>query len=374
MNTHTVQKPFAESMTFKVAIYMMYAVLAVVILVIAKPFLVPLAWAIVIALASTRMLDRLEARIHINRSLLIIGFILFVLSIIILIIYFFYFEIRMIMAHLPEFSNTLSAKLNDLMVSLNGMGIRMPENIDKDYLTNLLGGHSDILIGLLSEFGKNIGNVFLIGFYLFFLLSFRDVIRKFIAMRFKDEAQIAEITEKTNASLDVVNNYIYGLLLLTGITIVMNYIVFLLFGLEFALFFAVMVGLLNIMPYVGNPIAMVVTFLYSWLTMDTLLFPILIQVGLIVTNFIQDNILKPWFLGDKLHVNAFAIFLSVVIGGYIWGFTGMLLFIPLIGIVKILLERNEKTKPFAVFFAELSQKDKRKIDKQILEEEQVEIG
>lgn len=368
-----MEKPFSESTTFKAAIYMMYAVLTVVILVIAKPFLVPLAWAIVIALASTRMLDRIEARLHINRSLLIIGFILLVLTIIMVIIYFFYFEIRLIIDHLPEFSSTLSAKLNDLMVRLNGMGIKMPEHIDKDYLTNLLGGHSDLLIGLLSEFGKNIGNIFLIGFYLFFLLSFRDVVRKFIAMRFKDKAQIAVITEKTKASLDVVNNYINGLLLLTGITIVMNYIVFLVFGLEFALFFAVMVGLLNIMPYVGNPIAMVVTFLYSWLTMDTLLFPILIQVGLMVTNFIQDNILKPWLLGDKLHVNAFAIFLSVVIGGYIWGFTGMLLFIPLIGIVKILLERDEEAKPYAVFFAELSPKEKKKIEKQIIKEVEKEL-
>lgn len=368
MKSQIQGRSFSDSTTYKASIYMLYAVLAVFILVVAKPFLVPLAWSIIIALASTRMLDKLEARTKINRSILIIVFIFLVLTVIVLIFYFFYIEIRYIMANLPSFSESLQEKTNELVLILRGMGIKLPDHIDQSYLATVLGGHTDLIIGFISEFGKNLGNVFLIGFYLFFMLSFRDVVRKFIALRYKNKERIAEITDEVKESLDIVNNYISGLLLLTLITIVMNYLVFLVFGMEFALFFAVFVGLLNILPYVGNPIAMVVTFIFSALTMDSLLFPILIQVGMFVCNFIQDNILKPWFLGDKLHVNAFAIFLSVVLGGYIWGFSGMLLFIPVVGIVRILLERNENSRPYAVFFAELSVKEKKKIDKQILKE------
>ena len=135
-----------------------------------------------------------------------------------------------------------------------------------------------------------------------------------------------------------------------------------------------LVGLLNIIPYVGNPIAMIVTFLYSILTMDTLMMPILIQVGLFITNFIQDNVLKPWLLGDKLHINAFMVFLSVVVGGYIWGFSGMLLFVPAVGIMKIMLEKSENTRPFAVFFSQLSPVEEKIIEDKILEETKEELS
>jgi putative heme transporter len=368
MNIENKPIPFSESISFKASIYMLWAVLALVILVVGKPFLVPLAWSIIIAFASIRMLNKVEARLKINRSLIIIAFIIVVLTVIILILYFFYIEIREIMLFMPELSETLTGKSHDLVMSLKGIGVAVPEHIDKQYFTELMGSHSEIIIGFLSEFGKNIGNIFLIGFYLFFILNFRDVVRKFIKMRFKNKERINEITEELKASFVIVNSYIYGLILLTFLTIVMNYVVFLLFGMQYALFFAVLVGLLNILPYIGNPIAMVMVLLFSIVTMESLTIPILIQVGLFITNFIQDNILKPWLLGDKLHVNAFVIFLSVVVGGYVWGFSGMLLFIPIVGITKILLERNESTKPYAVFFSGLTTGEEKQIDQQVIDE------
>ncbi len=366
--------PFAESLTFKAAIYMLYATLAIVILVIGKPFLVPLAWSLVITLASIRMLDKIEARTHLSRSIIILGFILVVLSVILLIFYFFFIEIRAVIGHLPDLSNLVHVKLHSITEMAKDTGIHVPDHIDKASISEVVSGHGDLVIGFLSEFGKNIGNIFLIGFYLFFMLYFRDVARKFIQMRYQSEEKIEEINDEVNKSLDIVNNYVYGLLLLTVITIAMNYVVFLIFGLDYALFFAVLVGLLNIIPYVGNPIAMIVTFLYSILTMDTLMMPILIQVGLFITNFIQDNVLKPWLLGDKLHINAFMVFLSVVVGGYIWGFSGMLLFVPAVGIIKIMLEKSENTRPFAVFFSQLSPVEEKIIEEKILEETNEELG
>jgi predicted PurR-regulated permease PerM len=61
-------------------------------------------------------------------------------------------------------------------------------------------------------------------------------------------------------------------------------------------------------------------------------------------------------MGNKLRINAFVVFLAVIVGGFIWGVSGMILFIPIIGVVKIVMEQNEKWAPYAVFFDEVKRK------------------
>jgi len=51
-----------------------------------------------------------------------------------------------------------------------------------------------------------------------------------------------------------------------------------------------------------------------------------------------------------MEMNAGVVFTSVIIGGLIWGFSGMILFIPLSGIVKAFLDSSPSSKSFSVFF------------------------
>jgi predicted PurR-regulated permease PerM len=159
-------------------------------------------------------------------------------------------------------------------------------------------------------------------------------------------------------SLEIVRSYIYGLFLLTFVSAIMNYIVFLIFGLEFALFFAIFLAVLNLIPFIGNPIGLLVIFLFAVITNETMLTPVLILVALFIANFLQDNIVRPWLMGDKMKLNAFAIFVVIIIGGMIWGVSGMILFIPITGIIKIVLENKKDTEHYAALFSELPGKEK----------------
>jgi predicted PurR-regulated permease PerM len=84
-----------------------------------------------------------------------------------------------------------------------------------------------------------------------------------------------------------------------------------------------------------------------------MLIPMLIFVALFVMNFLQDNVIRPWIVGDKLKLNAFAVFVAIIIGGMIWGVSGMILFIPIVGVAKIILESKEENGVYAIFFSEL---------------------
>lgn len=287
------------------------------------------------------------------------SFLLFILVILFAIGYFFYVELSHIFEDLPALAHIISTRLHDISLSLKDLGINIPDHIDKSFISDWVNSHNDLIMNFLSGLGLNIWNIILIMFYLFFLLYYRGLVVQFYMKKFESKDRLNLAKERFNKSLDLVRSYIYGLVLLTLISAVMNYLVFLVFGLKFALFFAVFLALLNLIPFIGNPIGLVVIMLFAIITKDNMLIPILIFIGLFVMNFLQDNVIRPWIVGDKLKINAFAVFVAIIVGGMIWGVSGMILFIPMAGVAKIILESKEENDVYAIFFSELPKKPKK---------------
>ncbi len=329
------------------------ATLIVTVMVIGKSFLVPLAWALLIALASYRFLNHLEEKTIMSRSVINMLFLLFLLLVLIAIGYFFYLEFSHIFKDLPALAVTISERLHEISLTLKQYGITIPDHIDKTYINDWVQSHNDTIMNLISGIGLNLWNIILILFYLFFILYYRDLVVHFYMRKFKSQERLQLAKDRFDKSLVLIRSYIYGILLLTVISAAMNYLVFLVFGLKFALFFAVFLALLNLIPFIGNPIGLAVIMLFAIITKDNMLIPLLIFIALFVMNFLQDNVIRPWIVGDKLKINAFAVFVAIIIGGMVWGVSGMILFIPIVGVAKIILESKEEHGVYAIFFSEL---------------------
>jgi predicted PurR-regulated permease PerM len=335
------------------------ATLIVIVMVVGKSFLVPLAWAFLIGMASYRFLHRVEEKTGMSRSLINGLFLIALLVVLTGIGYFFYIELSIIFKDLPALAHIISERLHDLSLVLKGYGITIPDHVNKSSINEWVQSHSDLIMNFISGFGLNIWNVILIMFYMFFLLRYRDLVIQFYVSKFKNKERLELAKDRFNKSLDLVRSYIYGLVILTLISAVMNYVVFLVFGLKFAIFFAVFLALLNLIPFIGNPIGLAVIMLFAIVTTENMLIPLLIFISLFVMNFLQDNVIRTWVVGDKLKINAFAVFVAIIIGGMVWGVSGMILFIPIAGIVKILLESKEEHGVYAIFFSELPKKPKK---------------
>lgn len=349
-----------HSNLFKITARIIIATFIVVVMIVGKSFLIPFAWALMIAMAGYPMLDKIEQKTKLPRTLINGLFLLGLLICLIGIGVFFYKELSHIFSDMPALAGTVSERLHDLSVQLNQMGISMPENFDKAYFTSWAEAHSDIFMNILSGIGLNIWNILLIMFYMFFLLHYRDLVFAFFAKKYKEPKQMVVVRNQFQQSLSIVRSYIYGLLMLTLVSAAMNYIIFLIFGLQFALFFAIFLAVLNLIPFIGNPLGLLVIFLFSAVTYDNMLTPLFIMLALFVANFLQDNVVRPWMMGDKMKLNAFAIFVVIIIGGMIWGVSGMILFIPITGIIKIVLENRKDTEHYAALFSELPAKEKGK--------------
>lgn len=353
---------FTDSGIFKLATLLIVFVVTITILIVGESFLIPLAWGLLITLASIKMLDKLEKKFKIKRLLSSILFVGAVLLGILLLFYFFFNEIRSIAAGMPSFAAKLSGVLQSLLSTAEGYGIPVPENIDKNTIHEWVSGHSKQIEGALASFGKSFGKIFLIAIYLFFLTYFRDNYIYYLRLRENTDEGFNLALKKYNDVMGVINNFIYGYFLMTLALGAMLFVLFLVIGVKYALFFAILVALITLIPYIGNPIGILIVFVFTSISYDTLTVPLLAVGGILLANGMKSNLLKPIIIGNKINLNAFMIFLSVIIGGMIWGVSGMILFMPLVGVMKVLLEYNEKTKALSAL---LSTVPKGALDKKV---------
>jgi predicted PurR-regulated permease PerM len=334
------------------------AILILALLVVGKSFLVPLAWSLLIALSSYRLIEWFETHTKIPTALIILLFLVTLMILISSLAYFFYIELNTIFADLPVIGMKISEGLHNLATNLADKGIVIPDHIDKSYISDLVQKHSETIYTFISSFGLSFWNIILILFYLFFLLLYRDLLTNFILARISDKRRLVVVRERIQKSVSLVKSYMYSLMMLTLILAVLNYIVFLVFGMKYALFFSIFLALLNLIPFVGNLVGLAFVMLFAFITSDKTLTPVLIFFALMLVNFLQDNVFRPWLVGDKLKLNAFTIFITIILGGMIWGVSGMILFIPVVGIMKIIIENSEKHSAYAIFFSDVAKKSK----------------
>ncbi len=370
---------FINSQLFRFTTFLIASFLVVSIFILAKSFLIPLAWGLLIALASVRMLDKIEYKLKLKRIVVTIAFLLIILLFMILLLFFFFAEVKIIVTGMPEFAQKISAIIHNFSIVLQGYGLTIPGQINQSEIHEYISGHTSNITSALSGFGQGISKIFLVIFYLFFLIYYRDNYLYYMKHREGTYAKFKAAKLRFNKILDIINNFLYGLIIVTLIMGVMLYVIFLLIGLKFALFFAVFAALLTLIPYLGNLIGVITVFIFAAVTNDGFLVPILAVGGIFFSNFFQESVFKPIIIGDKIKLNAFFIFLSVIIGGIIWGIAGMILFMPLVGIIVLFLEQNNETRPLSFLFTQLSPELrhnfhkalKKEMEKEMLEEEKL---
>ncbi len=141
--------------------------------------------------------------------------------------------------------------------------------------------------------------------------------------------------------------YLSGLFLMIVCLWVMYGIGFSLLGVENAIFFAILCGLLEIVPFIGNLTGTALTIAMSLVQGGdmNMVLGILVVYGLV--QFIQTYLLEPLIVGAEVSINPLFTIVGLVAGEMIWGIPGMILAIPLLGITKIVFEHVEPLKPFA---------------------------
>lgn len=137
------------------------------------------------------------------------------------------------------------------------------------------------------------------------------------------------------------------------ITATFSYIIMIIFNLDFSVFWAFLIFILNFIPNVGSIIALIFPIILSLIQgFDTLIPFFSISTGLIWIQVFMGNIIEPKFMGNRLNLSPLVIILSLSFWGMMWGIIGMILSVPIMIIINIILAKFPQTRPLAIVLSE----------------------
>jgi predicted PurR-regulated permease PerM len=212
--------------------------------------------------------------------------------------------------------------------------------------------YTTIMQVLLESLAYFLTNLILVLVYFLFLLYYRVHIKIFF-LKYTAASERSEMEHIIDSAANVSQQYLLGISKMIVLLWIMYGIGFSFLGLENALFFAILCGFLEIVPYVGNITGTVLTVVVAGLQGADLSMLGGIVLVYVVIQLIQGWLLEPLILGPQVKINPLFTIFSLVIGELIWGIPGLILAIPIIAIFKIICDRIDSLKPYGYLVGEI---------------------
>jgi predicted PurR-regulated permease PerM len=323
-----------------------------------RAILLPFFFGVLLAillLPVTRFLERMKLGRVLSISMAVIGGVVVIGTL----VYFLSTQIATFLADTP----TLEKRFNQLLwtgqqwvkENLN-IGMRaQKEYIDET--TEQIKTDSPAIVG--KTFVTLTGAVSYLVFlpiYAFLILYHKETIKRFLLEICKDgeEHKVVEVLQESQI---ISQQYITGLLIELCIVFVLNTVGFLILGIKYTIFLALLSALLNIVPYLGMLIANIFCALVTLISSSDPTDALWVCVVLGAVQIIDNNILMPLIVGNKVRLNAIAIIIGVLVSGAVAGIPGMFLAIPALAVLKLIFERVDHLKPWAILMGDETSND-----------------
>lgn len=197
----------------------------------------------------------------------------------------------------------------------------------------------------IADLGKLLVTAVLIPVYVFMLLYYKTLLLEFVGKLFKVENHKA-VTEVLFNSKKIIQSYLLGLFFEMLIVAILNSIGLLCLGIDYAIILGITGAILNIIPYIGGVIGIALPMIIAFVTKNSISDPILVLLLYLFIQFIDNNYIVPRIVASRVKINALVSIIAVIIGGALWGVSGMFLSIPITAIMKVIFDHIEHLKPW----------------------------
>jgi len=208
---------------------------------------------------------------------------------------------------------------------------------------------------LLASLGSILVTFVVVFLYATFLLVERAAFETKLANLSDDPKRVARIREVIETINRRIGSYLALKTLLSILLGAVSWVVMALFGLEFALLWAVLAAFLNFVPYIGSVLGVVFPVLMAIVQFPDLGVILTLLVALSTVQFLIGNFLDPYVMGNSLNLSPFAILISLAVWSELWGIPGAFLAVPITAIVTIVFSEFPGTRPVAVLLSKSGQ-------------------
>jgi len=261
---------------------------------------------------------------------------------------------------MDEYSDRLNERWMDLKnmpvlgSALTESGAEVDGTLDEDLARMGLLAEGSALTELISGVLSGVGSFFVIGITVLFFLLFIIFEASLLPGRIEraypggGSERVHLIRDQIEASI---NTYV---VVKTGVgfgTGVCAGLVMLVFGIDLWFTWALLTFLLNYVPYIGSLLATIPPLLLGFILLDPAML-VLLSVLLLGNQQIWGNVIETRWAGRALDISPVLLLVVTAFSFWVWGIIGMILSIPLVVILKIVLENIDATRPLAILLSE----------------------
>jgi len=336
--------------------YLLLLVLILVLLYAGKTLFIPMCYGLFIAIVLYPMSRWLERKGW-PRSMAITAGLLLVAIVFLALVGLLLLEANALRADIPllqvklqpaaaEFSKWLETTLNVSMATqqkwLDGFAARMSDN------------SGSLVAGTFSATASMLFSLFIVPvFAALFLYNRQDFVlflEKVTGQGYKERVHVI-----LNRTVHTYAHFVKGMVFVYLIVGVLNSIGLLALGIPHAILFGFMTAVMTIIPYVGIFISALLPISMALLTKDSIWYAVGVIGVFSFVQYLEANLIFPKVVAAELNVSTWATLVAIIAGGIIWGVSGMILFIPFVGLLKmitdmvpeweavnVLLRRNDK--------------------------------
>jgi predicted PurR-regulated permease PerM len=314
-----------------------YAVISM--LSISQGFLLPMIYAFIMAILISPVVDKMEHH-GVNRALSTLLVMLVVTALIVGLIALLSWQLSLFSDQWPELKER-SKQLWDQAIGWSARNLNISKRKMNAWLaatsSDMMQDNRAMIGNTITSLGEAMATIFLTPVYVFMMVLYKAHVLEFIHRLSgkHNDIQIGGMMDETRV---VVRSYLVGLSIEFAILAVLNVGGLLLLGIPYAILLGVIGAMLNIIPYVGGLVG-VVMFMAIALVTGTPMDMLYVFILYIILQFVDNNFIVPKIVGSKVKLNPLASLISVILGAALWGLPGMFLSIPLLAIVKVVLDR-----------------------------------
>lgn len=346
---------------FSILEILQFTVLVCVLFYFGKTLLIPLSFAMLICFILYPVCKWMEKKgigHGIAIFISIFGVMLFLGSL-----------VYLLFTQIVEFSNEWEIFRAKLLETVNQLSIFLAERFEvsidnqMSFLKNVIDNSGTQAISLvkitLYSLSESLFYLLIIPVYSVLILYYRQLLVYVLYEVFPPEKKeiIYEILVET---IHAYYNFIKGMLLVYLIVGTLNSLGLLLIGVPHPFLFGFLASILTFIPYVGIIVSSLLPITISWITYNSIWYPIGVIAVFSFVQILEAYIIFPFAVGSRLKINTLVIILVIIIGGILWGAAGMILFIPFVSIVKLIADRTESLKILSLLLGDFHHKESKK--------------
>jgi predicted PurR-regulated permease PerM len=319
------------------------------ILYFGRELLVPLSYALLIGFVLYPICHWLEKK-GVNRIIAVAIAITFLLLLVFLVLGLLVNQFVNFLAEWPHLQLKLDQAFNDFsrwLIQTAGVSKEIQQKLIIKLSDQSSGNLITVIGNSLTASAFSLVSLFLIIIYAVLILYYRHywmlVLKKILPGEREDE-----LHEMVLLTIKAYYNFIKGMVVVYVFVGLLNSLGLWLLGVPHPFLFGYIASILTFIPYVGIIVGSLLPISMAWLTYDSVWYPLGVVGIFTFVQYLEANVIFPIAVSSRLNVNTLAMLLSIIVGGLLWGVSGMILFVPFVGIAKLVADHNPKWKTISM--------------------------